>query len=66
MKNYISTHMNVADNCITKMDENNVYHKFCAVCNQTTDKMTLISETGYFDREVTKKCTCGRIVKYQG
>lgn len=56
---------NTEDNCTTKI-ENYIHNHYCSGCGKSTDKMKFIKETGYYDREVTMKCTCGKIVKYHG
>lgn len=53
------------DNCLIVV-EKWLYKHYCHNCGTITDDMQFIKETGYYDREVTHRCKCGTIVKYQG
>lgn len=54
-----------SDNCLISV-ENWIYKHHCSKCGTYKDDMHFISEVGYYDRDVTLKCKCGAIVKYQG
>lgn len=53
------------DNRTTKV-ANCLYTHFCSSCGTPENEMKFLSEYGYYDRTITMKCKCNKIVKYHG
>jgi hypothetical protein len=62
----MTSFVRVADNCKVVVDNNGIYHHYCAKCGPDMHNMRFVAEIGGVERVVTHQCKCGAYVTHHG